>query len=170
MGSVTLTAEQLDTAQADIQARIWLTGKAGCGKTTAAAERVRFLLDHAEAWPQVLIFTPGRNYDGVYRDLLSRDGIRPMVTTYNSYVQNSLKLFWPLIAEKAEFGGKKSFPKFLTIEAAQIIMSGLIEPKVNAGYFSGLTSSMSRVFNQVMLALHKCAAAGIPFERYADIM
>lgn len=149
---------------------IWLGGKAGCGKTAAAAERVRFLLEYGEAWPQILIFTPGRSWSGIYQDLLSRDGIRPQVTTYNSYVQNCLRLFWPLIADESGYGRKAAFPMFLTIESAQIIMAKLIRPRRDAGYFNGLTSSPSRVFNQVMVALHKCAAAEIPFEKYAELM
>ena len=164
------TAEQRRIIEADPDERIRVSGRAGCGKTSAAAERVRFLLENADAWPQVLVFTPGRNYDGPYREILSRDGLRPAVTTYNSYIQNCLKLFWPLIADRTEFGRRKNFPMFLTIEAAQIMMARLIAPKLDAGYFSGLTASMSRVFNQVMVALHKCAAAEIPFEQYPEIM
>ena len=170
MGETVFTPQQRELITAGLSEKIRLTGPAGCGKTTAAAERVRFLLDNAEAWPQVLLFTPGRNYSGPYQDLLSRDGIRPQVTTYNSYVQNCLKLFWPLIADGTGFSHRKNYPMFLTIESAQIIMAKLIEPKLQEGYFSGLTSSLSRVFNQVMVALHKCAAAMIPFEDYAGIM
>ena len=92
------------------------------------------------------------------------------MTTYNSYVQNCLKLFWPLIAGETEFGRRKSYPMFLTIEAAQIIMAKLIRSRRDQGYFNALTTSPSRVFNQVMLAMHKCAAAEIPFSRYAEIM
>ena len=164
------TKQQREVIEADPDGRIWLGGKAGCGKTSAAAERVRFLLERSDAWPQVIVFTPGRNYSGPYQDIISADGIRPVVTTYNSYVQNCLKLFWPLIAGQTEFGRRKNYPMFLTIEAAQIIMAKLIRPKLDAGYFNGLTSSLSRVFNQVMLALHKCAAAEIPFDQYAEIM
>ncbi len=164
------TQEQKALINAAPAERIWLTGKAGCGKTSAAAGRVLSLLENAETWPQVLVFTPGRNYSTPYRDLVSKDGLRPAVISYNSFVQNSLRLFWPLIAGNTEFGRRKNYPMFLTIEAAQIIMARLIEPKLDAGYFSGLTASRSRVFNQVMLALHKCAAAMIPFESYADIM
>ena len=164
------TVEQKTLIECPPSARIWLSGKAGCGKTTAAAERVRFLLQQSEGWPQVLVFTPGRNYGSIYQELISPDGIRPQVTTYNSFVQNCLKLFWPLIADETDFGRKKSYPMFLTIEAAQIIMAKLIGPRRDAGYFNGLTASPSRVFNQVMLAMHKCAAAEIPFENYADLM
>ncbi len=164
------TGQQREVIEAAPNERIWLSGKAGCGKTTAAAERVRFLLERSDAWPNVLVFTPGRNYCGPYQGIISADGIRPTVTTYNSYVQNCLKLFWPLIADRTEFGRRKTYPMFLTIEAAQIIMAKLIRSKLEAGYFSGLTSSLSRVFNQVMLALHKCAAAEIPFDQYAEIM
>ena len=162
--------KQSQLISSPFSSRIWLSGKAGCGKTTAAAERVRYLLEHGDAWPQVLVFTPGRNYGSIYQDILSREGIRPQVTTYNSYVQSCLKLFWPLIADESGYGRKRSYPMFLTIESAQIIMAKLIRPRRDAGYFNGLTASPSRVFNQVMVALHKCAAAEIPFENYAVLM
>ena len=164
------TTQQKDLIEADPSARIFLSGKAGCGKSTAAAERVRFLMEHTDAWPQILIFTPGRNFNSPYQELLSREGIRPQITSYNSYVQNSLRLFWPLIAGETEMGRKRNYPMFLTIEAAQIIMSRLIRGKREEGYFNGLTASPSRVFNQVMLAMHKCAAAEIPFDDYTQIM
>ena len=167
---IIFSGQQKELIQADPFSRIWLTGKAGCGKSTTAAGRVRFLMEQSDAWPQILIITPGRNYNGPYQDLVSRDGIRPQLMTYNSFVQNSLKLFWPLIAGETEFGRRKSYPMFLTIEAAQIIMAKLIRSKREAGYFNGLTASPSRVFNQVMVAMHKCAAAEIPFEHYADLM
>ena len=168
--SLTYTTRQKELIEADPSARIYLSGKAGCGKSTAAAERVRFLMEYTDAWPQILIFTPGRNFNEPYRGLYSREGIRPQATSYNSYVQNSLKLFWPLIAEKTEMGNKNSYPMFLTIEAAQIIMAKLIRGKREEGYFNSLTAAPSRVFNQVMLAMHKCAAAEIPFDDYAQIM
>ena len=164
------TAGQLEVIRADADQRIWLTGRYGCGKTTAAVERARFLLEQRDSWPQVLIFTPGRNYSGPYMDLLSADGIFPRITTFNSFVQSCLNLFWPLAAGKTPFGRKGSYPLFLTIEAAQIIMAKLIRSRRDQGYFNALTTSPSRVFNQVMLAMHKCAAAEIPFSRYAEIM
>lgn len=167
---VIYTQQQKEVIEASPFERIWLSGKAGCGKSTAAAERIRFLMEYTESWPQVLVFTPGRNFTGPYQDLVSREGIRPQVTTYDSYIQNSLRLFWPLIAEKTEFKHKKNYPMFMTIEAAQIIMAKLIHTKRNEGYFNGLTASPSRVFNQVMVAMHKCAAAEIPFDDYALIM
>ncbi|MBR6088879.1 MAG: hypothetical protein IKP86_03025 [Anaerolineaceae bacterium] len=164
------SSEQSALIRENKTARIWLSGKAGCGKSTAAAGRVLHLLENAEGWPEVLIFTPGRNFSGPYQELYSSRGIRPRVTSYNSYIQSCLKLFWPLIAGKTAFGRKKNYPMFLTIEAAQIIMSKLIRSRRDEGYFAGLTSSPSRVFNQVMVAMHKCAAAEIPFDRYAEVM
>ena len=170
MGDFLFTDQQQEVIRADLSARIRLSGKAGCGKSAAGAERARFLLENAGGWPQVLIFTPGRNFNRPYEDIISSDGIRPVVVSYNSYVQNCLKLFWPLIAGDTEFGRRRTYPMFLTIEAAQILMAKLIRSRLDEGYFSGLTSSSSRVFNQVMLAMHKCAAAEIPFTRYAEIM
>ena len=40
------TGEQKQLIESAPTARIWLSGKAGCGKSTAAAERVRFLMEN----------------------------------------------------------------------------------------------------------------------------
>ena len=170
MAEAILTARQKELITAGTRERIWLSGNAGCGKTTAAAERVRFLLENTEAWPRVLVFTPGRNYSDAYRDILSSEGIRPAVTTYNSYIETCLRLFWPLIASDSGFSKTKARPQFLTIEAAQIMMAKMIRPRLETGYFASLSTSLSRVFNQVLVAMHKCAAAEIPLEKYAAVM
>ena len=168
--ALTYSGPQKRLIEASPSERIFLSGKSGCGKSTAAAERVRFLMEHTDAWPQILILTPGRNFNEPYQDLVSAEGIKPQLETYNGYIQKCLNLFWPLIAESTDFSNKHGYPMFLTIEAAQIIMAKLIREKRDEGYFNGLTASPSRVFNQVMVAMHKCAAAEIPFEDYAQIM
>ena len=122
MTDIDPTPLQRQIIEAPLDARVNLTGYAGCGKSTAAALRVRYILEHDTKWPEVMIFTPGRAYSTAYDDLISADGIRPTVTSCNSFMQRCLKLFWPIISDKAGTGHPNEYPMFLTIETAQIIM------------------------------------------------
>ncbi len=170
MTDIDPTPLQRQIIEAPLDARVNLVGYAGCGKSTAAALRVRYILEHDTKWPEVMIFTPGRAYSTAYDDLISADGIRPTVTSCNSFMQRCLKLFWPIISDKAGTGHPNEYPMFLTIETAQIIMAKLIRGRMDDGYFSALASSKSRIFNQVLVGMHKCAAAEIPYEKYAETL
>lgn len=170
MREVVPTPLQRQIIEAPLDARISLTGYAGCGKSTAAALRARYILEHDIQWPELMIFTPGRAYSAAYEDIISADGIQPAVTSCNSFTQRCLKLFWPIISDKAGTGHPNEYPMFLTIESAQIIMAKLIRERMDDGYFSALASSQSRVFNQVLVGMHKCAAAEIPYEKYAETL
>lgn len=164
------TEAQLSLIHLPPDAKAFLSGKSGSGKTSAGVARVRYLLDHAEAWPQVLVFTPNRASAKPYTELISHDGLRAQSLSYNSFIQRSLELFWPLISEAAGFSFPNLPPQFLTIETAQILMAHLIDPKMQSGYFSALSIPASRIYNQVMISLHKCASAEIPYETYATRM
>ena len=54
------TDNQKKLITADRAAKIFLSGKPGRGKTTAAVERCRYLLDNAKDYSQVLVFAPTR--------------------------------------------------------------------------------------------------------------
>lgn len=150
--------------------KIFLSGKAGCGKTTAAVERIRFLTDHAGSWPNILVLTPSRKLGEPYREIISADGLRPQTDTFSGFIQHSLELFWPMVGAQAGFGFPERKPHFMTIEDSQVLMYKLVGEKIRQGYFGALTTPLSRVYNQVSMCLHKCAAACIPFDTYAERM
>ena len=148
--------------------KTFLSGKAGTGKTSAAVERVCKLLDKSLS-ETVLVFAPTFRHQLPYLEIISKKGRTPEVSSYNAFVQKCISLFWPLAAEKTEFDGSKS-PFFLDIDSEQIIMSKLIQKRMNEGQFASLSSSASRICNQIVIAIHKCAAAMIPFDKYPEIM
>ncbi|MBQ6520249.1 MAG: hypothetical protein IJI14_16155 [Anaerolineaceae bacterium] len=169
MSALEFTKQQKKVISAGFTKRIWLTGQAGTGKTTAAIERVKRILKKNGEKRSVLVIAPTFNHMKPYLDIVSDDGVSPVVATFNSCVQKWLRHFWVLVAEKAGFDMKRK-PLFLDIEAAQIIMAKLTKRKIDEGYFGGLQMSPSRVFNQILIAMHKCASAEIPFSDYKNIM
>lgn len=170
MPEFTLLPQQKAAAELPADAKVFLYGANGCGKTAAGVERVRYLLDHAEPFPEVIVFSPSRTLARPYADAVSESGLRAKVTTYNGFIQHSLELFWPMIAEKTAFALPEKKPHFLTIETAQVLMYKTVREKMDEGYFGALTSSAGRIFNQVMISMRKCAGAEIPYETYAARM
>lgn len=162
------TEQQKEFIRLKTQDNISLEGKAGTGKTTAAAERIRRMLDSSNM-DSVLVFSHTPRHQAPYMDIISKSGRTPEVSSYNAFVQKCLSLFWVLAADKAGFDRSRS-PLFLNMDTEQIIMSRLIEKRINDGYFSALAGAPPRICNQIILAIHKCAAAMIPLEKYPEIM
>ncbi len=153
-----------------LERKIFLEGKAGYGKTTAAAARLRGILKSTAEGAETFVLIPSRTLARPYAESAAAIGVRPLIQTYSGFVQRCLEVFWPLISEKAGFARPEKMPCFLTIETAQILMAKLIESRLEKGYFSALNFPASRIYNQIMISLHKSAAAEFPYRTYAERM
>lgn len=147
-------------------ARAWVQGPAGSGKTTAAAERVSALVRQGIPAQQVLVFLPQRTLAGPYQQVLDQPdfpaGGRPDILTLNGLAQRSLTLFWPLVAKAAGFANPNSPPVFLTMETAQYYMSRIAEPMLRKGYFAAVKLAPNRLYSQLLDNLNKSAFVGFP--------
>ncbi len=163
-----LTPQQAELIENDFSEKIFLAGKSGTGKTSAAKTRVKQMLDRNEAG-STLVFAPTFKHRMPYMDIISDRGRTPEVTSYNAFVRKSIALFWPLFATAAGFNinGK---PHFLDIDTEQIIISRFVEKRINEGKLSALSGTLSRICNQIVIAMHKCAAAMLPFGEYSERM
>lgn len=165
-----LTEIQNRIANAPLTESLFVEGLPGCGKTTAACARLACMLAAQRAGKRTLIFTPVASAGEAYRSVVSEDGRRGWVTTFNGFVQHNLNLFWPLIAAEAGFPKSAKAPLFLTIETAQVVLQSVAEPLWVSGAFNALQWTLSRFLNQTTMAMHKMAAAGILFQNYAERM
>lgn len=170
VASIQLSEAQNELIALPLSEHIFLDGKAGCGKTTAAIERLRKILNSPVSGSEVLVLLPSKTSSQKYYETYSIEGKRATINTYNGLIQKAIKLFWPVVAEEAGFASPEKSPIFLTIETSQILMAELIKPKIEAGYFSALRMPLSRIYNQIQIALHKCAAAEFSFDSYAQRM
>src|SRR5512138_3130912 len=101
-----LTNAQLEVARAQLDARIFLSGPAGAGKTSAAVARLRFLLDQGIGADSILLLTPQRFLHEPYLNSLEQDpyaGGQVTTTTIGGLARRMVELFWPVAADSAGF-------------------------------------------------------------------
>lgn len=167
-----LSPQQIALIEAPLNARIYLSGPAGCGKTTAAVERMRALLNAGVPGDSMLMLTPQRTLQEPYLDLLysPQRGAGGEVTpaTVGGLARRMVDLFWPLCAEAAGFARPDQPPVFLTLETAQYFMAHLVRPLLDQGYFESVTIDRNRLYAQVLDNLNKSAAVGFDYRTIGE--
>jgi superfamily I DNA/RNA helicase len=157
---------QLEIVNAPPAAKIFLSGPAGCGKTTVAVERMRKFIASSIPAETILILTPQRTLQVPYDVALRSSEIVPggLVTlaTVGGLARRMLDLFWPLAAESAGFSHPDQPPVFLTLETAQYYMARLVRPLLDEGFFASVTIDRNRLFSQILDNLNKAASVGFP--------
>lgn len=161
-----LTPEQLNLVQQPLDTRIFLEGPAGCGKTTAAVERLLHLMAQGVAGGSILLLVPQRTLAEPYYQALRTPGVvaggNVMVLTVGGLARRMVELFWPMAAEEAGFAHPERSPTFLTLETAQYSMAHLVRPLLQKGYFDSLIINRNRLYSQIIDNLNKAAVVGFP--------
>jgi hypothetical protein len=168
MDRVILTPRQVSVIEADPDSRLFLSGPAGCGKTTAGVERLRRLLDAGVPGDRILMLTPQRTLQEPYLDVIRDPALIPggpvAPSTVGGLARRVVDLFWPLAAEPAGFAHPDRQPVFLTLETAQYYMARLVRPLLEQGYFESVTIDRNRLYAQILDNLNKSAAIGFPHD------
>lgn len=161
-----LTSRQRALLEAPLNAKIFLCGPAGSGKTTAAAQRMNALLEAGVPGGSILLLTPQRTLQEPYLELLNspQRGAGGEVTpaTLGGLARRMIETFWPLAAEPAGFSHPDQPPRFLTLETAQYYMAHLVRPLLEQGYFESVTIDRNRLYSQILDNLNKAALVGFP--------
>lgn len=161
-----LTPHQIALLQSPLNARIFLAGPAGSGKTTAAKERLRVMLESGIPGGSILLLTPQRTLQEPYLHLLTQPerqaGSEVTAVTFGGLARRMVELFWPLAAEAAGFQHPERPPVFLTLETAQYFMARLVRPMLEQGYFESVRIDRNRLYAQILDTLNKAALAGFP--------
>lgn len=146
--------------------KLFVSGPAGTGKTTAAVERMRHLLAQGVPGETILMLTPQRSLQEPYLDLLYSPersaGGEVTPATIGGLARRMCDLFWPLAAEAAGFARPDQPPAFLTLETAQYYMAHLVRPLLDEGYFESVTIDRNRLYSQIIDNLNKAAVIGFP--------
>jgi len=162
----TISSEQRAIIKSPLDHRLFLSGAAGCGKTTAGVERMLYLLGHGIPADELLVLTPQRTLAVPYLDALHQPGLmaggQVKVMTVGGLARRSCELFWPLAADAAGFAHPDQPPVFLTLETAQYYMAHLVHPLLNEGYFESVTIDRNRLYSQILDNLNKSAVVGFP--------
>jgi hypothetical protein len=167
---VNLTTTQLDIVQRPINAKLFLEGKAGTGKTTTAIERLLHLMDEGVPGDSILILVPQRTLGSPFYQTLQSPGViaggMVPILTIGGLAKRMIELFWPLIFEEAGFAEPNLNPTFLTLETAQYYMAHIVRPLLGEGYFDSVIIDRNRIYSQIIDNLNKAAVVGFP---YTDI-
>lgn len=162
-----LSSQQNAAVQASLDSRLFLEGPAGCGKTTAAVERMLHLMDSGVPGNSILVLLPQRVLAAPYEEALRTPGAAAggavTLLTVGGLARRMLELFFPLVAEEAGFANPHTPPTFLTLETAQYYMAHLARPLLEQeAYFDSLVIDRNRLYSQIIDNLNKAAMFGFP--------
>ncbi len=167
-----LTPSQLAIIQRPLDAKIFLEGPAGCGKTTAAVERMLHLMEQGVPGASILLLLPQRTLAQPYEQALHTPGVTAGSTvfpqTLGGLAQRMVGLFWPMVVEQAGFAEPNRPPTFLTLETAQYYMAHLVRPLLDEGYFDSVTIERNRLYSQIIDNLNKAAVVGFPYTEIGE--
>jgi hypothetical protein len=157
---------QRQIIEAPLDSKLFVSGPAGAGKTTAGVERMRYLLAQGVPGETILMLTPQRTLQEPYLDLLYSPersaGGEVTPATIGGLARRMVDLFWPIVAETAGFANLEQPPVFLTLETAQYYMAHLVRPLLDEGYFESVTIDRNRLYSQIIDNLNKAAVIGFP--------
>jgi hypothetical protein len=162
-----LSPLQRQVVESPLNTRLFVSGRAGAGKTTVGVERMRYLLRQGIPANTILMLTPQRTMQEPYLDLLyspeRQAGGEVTSVTIGGLAQRMCDLFWPIAGEAAGFKNPDQPPVFLTLETAQYYMAYLMRPLLEQGYFQSLTIDRNRLYSQILDNLNKSAVVGFPY-------
>ena len=119
MPAISLTNAQLNLIEAPLDAKTFLQGPAGTGKTCVGVERLRYLLESGLPADSILLLVPQRTLATRYYEALRQPNLQAgglvTVLTIGGLAKRMVELFWPLVADQAgdcpgEQGGSGDVP------------------------------------------------------------
>ena len=167
-----INQDQREIIEAASGKKTFLSGPAGCGKTSVGVERLRLLLEAGQAADSILLLTPQRTLQAPYESALNAPGIGPggqtTLATVGGLARRTVDLFWPLAAEAAGFAHPDLPPVFLTLETAQYYMARILRRLLDQGFFASVTIDRNRLYSQVLDNLNKSASVGFPYSEIGE--
>lgn len=165
--SIRLTKKQEEIVASPLDAKIFLSGAAGTGKTTVGVRRLRHLIDAGVPAHSILVLVPQKRlalpYFSEIRNPRRRAGAEVTIATLGSLSHQVVNLFWPLIAEQLSQHDPFRHPKFLSSELLQYLMFKLLDPEIEQkDYFNSVTIARARLFTQLADNLNKSSLVGFP--------
>jgi len=167
-----LKAQRL-VAEENFDTTVFLEGAAGTGKTTAAIERVKNLIQAGIPAESILVLVAQPALAIPYREALRRSrvttGSNVQFATLASLAVRTIDLFWPLIAGDVGFANPLERPHFLSLELVQYSMTRFVEPEIRRqDYFNSVHVSRNRLYTQIVDNLNKAAVVRFSHESISE--
>ncbi len=164
---------QRQVVEAPLDSKLFVSGPAGTGKTTAGVERMRYLLAQGVPGESILMLSPQRTVQEPYLDLLnsperSAGGEVTSATIGGGLSRRICDLFWPIVADAAGFAHPDQAPVFLSLETSQYYMAHIVRPLLDEGYFESVTMDRNRLYSQILDNLNKAAIVGFHYTEIAS--
>ena len=170
--STSLSPLQRQIVEFPLDLKLFVSGPAGTGKTTAGVERMRYLLSQGVPGESILMLAPQRTLQDPYLDLLYSPeriaGGDVTAATMGGLARRLVDLFWPIAAEGAGFANPEQPPIFLSLETSQYYMAHIVRPLLDEGYFESVTIDRNRLYSQIIDNLNKAAVIGFPHTQIAE--
>lgn len=168
----TLNSSQLSLLQRPVGEKIFLTGLAGTGKTTAASAWLLKLIDQRVPGDSILVLLPQRTLAAPYQlrldGLSTHNGGLVSILTAGGLSRRMVELFWPMISEASGFSRPDEPPLFLNLETSQYHMARVVRPLLDQGLFSSVVIERNRLYSQILDNLNKAAVVGFPYTEVSE--
>jgi superfamily I DNA/RNA helicase len=170
---ISLSPPQRQIIESPLSSKLFVSGPMGTGKTTAAVERMRYLLAQGVPGESILMLAAQRSVQEPYLDLLyspdrSAGGEVTSSTLGGGLARRICDLFWPVAAEAAGFAHPDQPPVFLSLETSQYYMAYIVRPLLDEGYFESVTMDRNRMYSQILDNLNKAAIVGFHYTEIAS--
>ena len=170
---ISLNPTQIQIIESPLNSKLFVSGPMGSGKTTAAVERMRYLLAQGVPGESILMLAAQRSVQEPYLDLLYSPeriagGEVTSTTMGGGLARRVCDLFWPIAAEAAGFAHPDQPPVFLSLETSQYYMAHIVRPLLDEGYFESVTMDRNRMYSQILDNLNKAAIVGFPHTEIAS--
>lgn len=148
--------------------KVILKGPTGSGKSTLLLERYKYMVSELKIPSEkilILLLNRTQSLEWRTKTVLEHSGAI-LRTSYYGFIQEEIKTYYPLLLKNChEIKNKNVKPVFLTFEAAQFLVSIVIEwRRQNKGAFDGVTSFTDRLAIDLTSNLVRAAISDIPYD------
>lgn len=169
---ISFSPAQRQIIESPLDVKLFVSGPAGTGKTTAGVERMRYLLAQGVPGESILMLAPQLSVQEPYLNLIRSPervagGEVTSASVGGGLARRVCDLFWPIAAEAAGFAYPDQPPVFLSLETSQYYMAHIVRPLLEEGYFESVTMDRNRMYSQILDNLNKAAIVGFPHTEIA---
>lgn len=148
--------------------KLILKGPTGSGKSTLLLERYKYMVSELKIPSEkilILLLNRTQSLEWRTKTILDHSGAI-LRTSYYGFIQEEIKTYYPILLKNCdEIKNKNVKPVFLTFEAAQFLVSIVIEwRRQNKGAFEGVTSFTDRLAIDLTSNLVRAAISDIPYD------